>query len=336
MAERTRRPVWDADPEKPEISVGKAFWRANARFSLAALFICGCLLTAALVAVRSHNIGVAHALLLAAVAVAIVAALWVIPSARVAWDGKGAYGRAEREGNARGTLFQIVGSFCALATVFVAWQANSATSSAATEAQRAQAKQARDALNQAAEALVTAKRGQIADRFKEAVKLLSSRGEDADHRTTHLGGIYALEAIAIESGQDQGAVVELLATYVRERRNLKTKGPVPEDIQVILTVFRRRVINSATHPERGPVNLKDSNLSGSDLHGAGQLGADLTGCNLHGAHLEGADLSKEVGMTQSQLDSAICDENTIPPPGLKMKIRPKTGIPATAIQPPKK
>lgn len=43
---------------------------------------------------------------------------------------------------------------------------------------------------------------------------------------------------------------------------------------------------------------------------------DLAGANLAGADLSNVDLSETVGLTQAQLDGAICYDDTVPPPGL--------------------
>jgi hypothetical protein len=41
--------------------------------------------------------------------------------------------------------------------------------------------------------------------------------------------------------------------------------------------------------------------------------------NLRDAMLTGVDLQGARGLTQEQLDAAICDDKTKPPPGLKNK-----------------
>ena len=59
--------------------------------------------------------------------------------------------------------------------------------------------------------------------------------------------------------------------------------------------------------------LRESNMFEADLRGATLSLADLTFADLTLAHLEGTDLSLAVGLTRSQVDSAITDEGTILP-----------------------
>lgn len=79
-------------------------------------------------------------------------------------------------------------------------------------------------------------------------------------------------------------------------------------------------------------DLKDADLQDADLSrvtlGVGSLVADLAGARLEGTKLEktdlrGIDLSLVEGLNQAQLDQAITNNQTIPPPGLT--IRPNVG-----------
>lgn len=73
-------------------------------------------------------------------------------------------------------------------------------------------------------------------------------------------------------------------------------------------------------------NLRDADLQGADLRGASLKGAKLRNTNLksaklQGANLKGTNLEGTVGLNQEQLDSASCDEETRPPPGLIIDVR---------------
>jgi uncharacterized protein YjbI with pentapeptide repeats len=59
-------------------------------------------------------------------------------------------------------------------------------------------------------------------------------------------------------------------------------------------------------------NLRLANLKGADL-----WMADMKGTLLQGTELQGADLSDVTNLTQEQVDSAITDDKTILPVGLR-------------------
>ena len=130
---------------------------------------------------------------------------------------------------------------------------------------------------------------EIADRFTLAVEQLRQ-----DRVEIRVGGIYALERIAVVSDKDYGIVVEILTTYVRERSAWKdTNTPVADqllskrapDIQAVLSVLGRR---ARTYQDGEVERL---NLARTDLRRANLGGANLAGAVLSGAHLEGANLS---------------------------------------------
>ncbi|MBA2670168.1 MAG: pentapeptide repeat-containing protein, partial [Gemmatimonadetes bacterium] len=65
------------------------------------------------------------------------------------------------------------------------------------------------------------------------------------------------------------------------------------------------------------VRGKNAYLGAAHLQGADLRGADLEGAYMDLANLEGADLRGVVGLTPEQLQSAISDETTLLPPGLR-------------------
>ncbi|MEH0929755.1 pentapeptide repeat-containing protein [Micromonospora sp. CPCC 205558] len=171
--------------------------------------------------------------------------------------------------------------------------------------------------------------GQITDRFTKAVEHLGQPG--AEKVDVRLGAIYALERIMRDSAEDQRAVVDILAAFVRVHapkagRHAPTPmatAPAPNsvasfprppvDIQAALTVLGRR---NATHassspagltPRPAPLDLTNTNLSGADLAHADLAGADLAGADLTGAYLAGAYLARAHLADASLADASLTD-----------------------------
>jgi len=122
----------------------------------------------------------------------------------------------------------------------------------------------------------------ITERFSKAVEQLGSKKLEI-----RLGGIYSLERIAKDSPDDHGTVMEVLASFIREKSpvavSLDKDIGITIDIQAALTVIGRR--NSGNDKEY-KVNLHNANLIG----GANLCGANLCGANLSRAHLKWANL----------------------------------------------
>ena len=85
---------------------------------------------------------------------------------------------------------------------------------------------------------------QITDRFNRAIEQFGS-----EKLWIRIGGIYALERIALDSEKDHWAVLEALTAYVRDYIREKDQWftppdtwLVPPDIQAILTVLGRRTV----------------------------------------------------------------------------------------------
>ena len=152
--------------------------------------------------------------------------------------------------------------------------------------------------------------GQVTDRYTKAIEQLGS-----DKLDVRIGGIYALERIARDSGTDHPAVVEVLAAFIREHS--REQWPPPDhpadrgqerstrpDVQAAAAVLghrdptqdKRRIhLNDA---DLAGVHLRDANLVGADLSGA-----DFTGAVLREAHLESADL-RGADLTHADLSRA--------------------------------
>lgn len=155
------------------------------------------------------------------------------------------------------------------------------------------------------------RRGQLADRFTKAVEQLGQ--VSSDNMAVRLGGIYALEQIALDDDDLHWPVMEVLSAVLRatagtvmpadrearEAAHALSSSGFPEptdehprprlraDLQAIASVICRRT-KSRRRGElrRGQV----LGLDGAWLAGAILGGAHLDDAWLHGAHLEYADL----------------------------------------------
>lgn len=185
--------------------------------------------------------------------------------------------------------------------------------------------------------LNVAHEGQVTDRFTKAIAQLG----DDKHLAVRLGGIYALERIMKDSEKDQGAIVGVLATFVRENapwKDAQENASRPStDIQTILIVLGRRTPKGDDLLTLLGTNLRRTNLKGAHLENAELsyahleeavlidahlknarlFGTHLERARLDGAHLEGVDLSGALGLVQEQLKPARCNSKTLLPPALK-------------------
>lgn len=178
---------------------------------------------------------------------------------------------------------------------------------------------------------------QFTERFSKSIEQLGSEKIDV-----RLGGIYALEQIAFDSGTYHWTIVEILSAFIREKRPLNSTNPVGIDIQAALTVIGRRkqylkdkIIDlrkislvgvelqntNFSKADFGGTNLNNVNLSGANLNEANLsltnlIGADLRGANLNEANLSfsnliGADLSN-AHLNGADLKNAHLDDSPEP------------------------
>ena len=205
----------------------------------------------------------------AAVAV-LFAIVWFGPRAQVAAvSGK----EFAAENEARRTLVQLLGGLALLAGLWLTLRQVRASES-----------------------------GQVTERFSRAVEHLGS-----DRLPLRLGGIYALERIALDSRRDHWAVMEVLSALVRTEspRDDSKSGPIVSRVaQVALSVISRRDVNfDGVHhldlrwtnlglAELPDARLARADLSFSELSGSRLMGADLTGAKLISVAAVGADLSR--------------------------------------------
>jgi uncharacterized protein YjbI with pentapeptide repeats len=185
-------------------------------------------------------------------------------------------------------------AFVAIAALWWSYSTNRATLNAAKESTDATVRAARET-NQAT--IDAAREAQFPDRYSKAIELLGFANLDV-----RIGGIYALEGIAVDYATHHPTVMELLAAFIRGHSGKpwpvpeSDGAPVPEsrtrpDVQAALTVIVRR---DARH-DRQPTNLTDAILIGADVGTRDTyvgFRADLTGANLTGANLTRADLTE--------------------------------------------
>jgi uncharacterized protein YjbI with pentapeptide repeats len=146
------------------------------------------------------------------------------------------------------------------------------------------------------------------ERFAAAVEQLGSARPDGSARTEgRLGGIYALERLALESEHEYWPIMEVLTAYVRDNaafrpsdRPLVPGAPVhpAADVQAVMAVLGRRKIPHAASGEKRLLDLRET-----DLRGANLSGIRLDQVALYGAHLEHADATRAV-LSRSNLREA--------------------------------
>jgi hypothetical protein len=148
----------------------------------------------------------------------------------------------------------------------------------------------------ARQTLDVTEQGQVTERYTRAIDQLGS-----DKLDVRIGGIFALERIALDSARDHPTIMEVLTAFVREhsREQRPLAEPVagaPErtrmrpDVQEALTVIGRR---DASRDSR-QIGLVRSNLSGCYLKGADLAGATFFEADLTGAILAEANVSEAV------------------------------------------
>jgi hypothetical protein len=117
----------------------------------------------------------------------------------------------------------------------------------------------------------------VRELYATAIGLLS-----ADTIDSRLGGIYALERIAVDSPDDQRTVVEVLSAFVREHTRPPNPNPNPSpagspplpafttlatDVQAAVSILGRLPFRE---------NIPRADLTGAHLTGAQLNGANLT------------------------------------------------------------
>lgn len=155
-----------------------------------------------------------------------------------------------------------------------------------------------------AQSLRATEQGQLTDRFTKAIDQLGTPGPE--HLWVRVGGIFALERIAIDSPRDQHTIVEVLSAFIHNaspRPDPTTVCPkTPADIEAAFVVLTRRKIAREKH-DPILIDLRDTCLAGIRA-----TGADLSLISLVGSDLHDADLPKVhgdlVGLSKVRLTNA--------------------------------
>jgi hypothetical protein len=150
--------------------------------------------------------------------------------------------------------------------------------------------------------LRVARDAQVTERFTRAVDQLGSSQADV-----RLGGIYALERIGRDSAADRGAVIEVLAAFVRQRApwspDASTGAPtgdsVGDTVPTVVAWLRKRAPDvQAAMVVLGRAYWRDRSvelqLNDTDLRRAYLPRVDLQNAYLPGVHLEGSKLGGAV------------------------------------------
>ena len=128
-------------------------------------------------------------------------------------------------------------------------------------------------------------------RYASAIDQLGS-----DKLDIRLGGIYALERIALDSERDRGPIGEVLSAFVREHAQASAEEVTDfddlvsvkpsTDVQAALTVLGRRPADG-THP---PANLSGATLIGANFSELGFREASFNNADLRHSSFSRADL----------------------------------------------
>jgi hypothetical protein len=150
------------------------------------------------------------------------------------------------------------------------------------------------------EQLRLTREGQVTERFTRAIDHLGSETLDV-----RLGGIYALERLAINSPDDRPSITDILCAFVREHARWAVGDPdgpehptpavdrhVPwlttrcPDVQTALSVLGRR----PSHPQEHTLYLSRADLRRAQLGGAQLEGTNLRHANLARAYMPNINL----------------------------------------------
>ena len=165
----------------------------------------------------------------------------------------------------------------------------------------------------------TNREGQITERFTRAIEQLGS-----EKRDVRLGGIYALERIANDSGRDYWPIVEVLTAFLRSHNQWPPDPPSGEpdpparratqrrtigalaDTQAVLSVLARRKHRYGAN-EPFPLNLSQTDLEFGFLEGAHLENADLRSSRLDRAGLSRARFGHRARLERASLRDAHLD-----------------------------
>jgi hypothetical protein len=195
------------------------------------------------------------------------------------------------ENEARRTLATMLGGAALLASLYF-------TSRQLQEQGQQASKELDQQRTQALEQRAVEREGQITQRYIDTLAHLGTT--ESATVSARVGAILALERIARDSPVDHSPIIQLLASFVRERSIAvplnENREPVrvAEDIRMAVRAIARRELGR--EQPLLSIDLSRTNLAGMDLEQAhleyvSLRGADLRDANLRNVHLCGADLS---------------------------------------------
>lgn len=123
--------------------------------------------------------------------------------------------------------------------------------------------------------------------------------ESAPNLEVRIGGIYALERIALDSVRDHIQIMEILCAYVRENAALRTSkdealdnSSLRIDLQAAISVIGRRAQTQimAEWEREYRLDLRNTNLAGGDFNKGDFSAAMFDGCFLDNARFESTKL----------------------------------------------
>lgn len=219
----------------------------------------------------SLNMSALSWIVAAVLALTIPAVLWILPTRQLSrFQDLSEKDRAELENEYRRTLLQTVGGAVVLAGLYLTWR------------------EVHDSWD-----------ARLTDRLSTAVEHLADSSV-----TVRMGGIHALERIALDSrnSHDQYVVMDILSSFVSERR-LDTprdedqphlRKRLPADVRQAFVVLGRPVLRFS--------RIK-RDLHEVDMHGAHVSRSDFSNAYLEYGDLSQADL-REVRLVGTRLNYA--------------------------------
>jgi hypothetical protein len=175
----------------------------------------------------------------------------------------------------------------------------------------------------------------IEQRFLQALQLIGATDPTGKKLIeTRIGGIYALQKIAISSPKDFWTITEILTAYIRVNapwpttQELSTpagtqqRWPNPAaDIQACIDVLKRTTIYYGIDKRHWALNLNHTDLRNTDLRRFELFHTYLRESNLEGARLEHAILRKTrlegANLERANLAEAVLDDVSLKGANLK-------------------